>query len=647
MIHLQQQTAAGGSYQTISLTELRLSNFRLSLSYAHPAQLTFCAHAPHQSMPLASGTFLRLWDDAGTNPLTAAAYSAEQPLFEGHIAEITPGSDGQTVEYTALDPTARCARDFRVMSFPWQPPNPSSSSTPEEVAPLPARAAGATSRLVFNASVIPNDDDAGQARANEQTLGQMIATLLDDSREPLLALNGAPAAVPPAVSMPYVWNGELETLTDIPTEKVVCQDEVIRTSISRLLQYAPAWRMLWQAGERRWRFYEITAAPPLTLTLNRFSADNPHKVLSLDLNRSVEDRYGAVCFYGPPRPVNTIATTSDGSLIAQQEILDEATTRYWYQIADADRRRIAAMLELPLNVPGERAQQTTADERFTFAADTVETAFPSLQARFPAGASGDGGWYSLGGWQLDREAGIVHLGTFKIGRPLYPPPSATLPNPARYQDPLEVRFLYAYCADPFRARWPQIDGTFEGTAFTEMGLANELSIYDEMLVVGTFYNRQLTTEIRLARFRELARRIHQQKKDVVYTGGCVLEGLQYAFAGLNRRVHLAAADGNQGELATGWEALGAMLTDVEYDFSQSLTTLQFSSDQSALIGIDPAREKESLKIRAAHPVFWFTQEALYQNRQRTTTLGTSYLRQDVTARFDWGYRWRDQFGEVQ
>lgn len=631
-IRLQRQDVPGGPYAEVDLAAARLFGFRLAVSYSSASKLTFSAHAANHTVPIPQGTFLRLWPDDATNPLTGLTFTADAPLFEGHVSEATPGGDGLTVRYTALDPTAKCSRDFRVMSLPW---NAGVSGGP------PTRAVGATSRIVFNADNILADEDAAHTRSVEASLGTIVATLLADQHYPLLANNAAPSA-----GAAYVWTGELEGLAYVPQEKQVFQDETLRSAILRVLQQEPCWRLIWYPGERRWRFGDVTQSPAVTLTLNDFSDANPHKVLSLDLNRGTEDRYGAVCFYGPARIENTVASTlpaSAPSLLAQTYTPADLVPRYRYQIADPAKRRTAGVLAEPIYVNDARGTHVTADRISTWGVGAVQTWFPQIEARFPAGDSGDSGWYTFTGWWLDKLNGIVDLGTRKVERPIYPVPG----SPPYAQDPEEVRFTYGRYVDPFRARYPAIDGTFEGTAHTEAGLANELSIYDEMLVVGTFYNVQITTATRLARFAELAERIHAEKKDLVYTGGLTLDGLDYEFAFLDRRVHLAAVDADGAPLVTGWEAIGAMVTDVEFDFSQQVTTVQFSSDKASLMGVDVEREKEELKIRAAEPVFWFNATVMVEKGLRTTAWGTSYFGMDTWVKVDFGVNWVDEEGEVQ
>lgn len=594
-LQFEYRAVPGGTFTPIDLTNDRVRELRYAVSWEHPTRLTWSIHAGAHTVPIPHRAFVRLWDDAAINPLTNELFDEDAPLFEGYIEDVKPGPDGLTVNYVALDPSMRASNEMRVMSLPWQ--------APVGGAP-PQRGVGATTRIVFNADSILNDDDAAYSRANNQTVGQIIQTLLDDQTEPLRWLNAAPDAP----DVPYVVLGELAGLDFIPPEKVVFQEETLRSAIMRLLQYEPQWRMIWYPGERRWRFGDITTSPAVDLTLNDFTPANPYHVLSLNLGRSLEGRYTSVRFYGPPRIVNTIASTlhgeegvtSDSGLFGPSSYVAwDGSTRYKYQITDPTMRSIASVLEAPIQTPNARGTKTNSTGSFTWYIGTIETWYPVLQARFPEGASGDGGWHTIGGWFVDKLTGEIDVGRLQITRPIHPEPN----SPPLEEEPTEVRLIYGRYATPIEARYPTTEGVYEGTAYTDYGVESELAIYDEMLVVGWIYNIQFTTLDRIARFQELARRVHTRHKDTIYTGGVSLEGAVYDFAFLDRRVNLPAVDGDGNTLVTGWEDINAIVTDVEIDFSEGLTTVQFSSDQLSLFGMDLEQNKKELKIRAADPVW--------------------------------------------
>jgi hypothetical protein len=64
-------------------------------------------------------------------------------------------------------------------------------------------------------------------------------------------------------------------------------------------------------------------------------------------------------------------------------------------------------------------------------------------------------------------------------------------------------------------------------------------------------------------------------------------------------VNFTAVDPDGAAKTIGWEAINAVVTDVEYDFSDQTTTLTFSNDQAELIGLDTEQVKQRLKIAAA------------------------------------------------
>jgi hypothetical protein len=107
---------------------------------------------------------------------------------------------------------------------------------------------------------------------------------------------------------------------------------------------------------------------------------------------------------------------------------------------------------------------------------------------------------------------------------------------------------------------------------------------------------------RLAEFQAYADRLQQQRREINYTGGVVLDGLRYEFARLNRAIDLAAVDSDGAALVTGLEHMGALVTDVEYDYEKRITTLLFSSDQLAVAGFSPEFLKARLQIKALQQI---------------------------------------------
>jgi len=163
--------------------------------------------------------------------------------------------------------------------------------------------------------------------------------------------------------------------------------------------------------------------------------------------------------------------------------------------------------------------------------------------------------------------------------------------------PDNARLIYAYLADPLEVRKPS--SGFEGTAYTVAGMEVEMRLYDEMLSVGYENGTPITTATRTAQYEKLAQQKLDVVKDIIYTGGCTIDGLDMNFLRLQKRINFAGVDGNGSTLTTGWEAIDAILTDVEYDFDgRGLTTLTFSSDKAQYLQQSTDALKQLLKIRA-------------------------------------------------
>ncbi|MGL5096506.1 MAG: hypothetical protein ACRDD1_13010, partial [Planctomycetia bacterium] len=319
-------------------------------------------------------------------------------------------------------------------------------------------------------------------------------------------------------------------------------------------------------------------------------------------DRSVEGRYTAVRIFGPERHEAADETVSGGGLRAlwtQQQELNFRQSgpgapagavgwcgRRW-QVADPEKRRLANQLPEATLVPSYRA--------FDFLPVFVTTRFPTLFVKWS-----DTEWRPIAGVRFDYRNGVVEA-PYAIHRggaeqsPGGGPPDDPAPGGA-YEPPSDARLVFAYLAEPFSVRRPTAG--FTGTAHSAAGIAVEMQRYDEALAVGWEYGRPAATEHRLAQFGELAERLLQVHKDVVYTGGCTILGIDYEFLRLNRRVNFAAVDGDGAPRATGWVSIGAILTDVVYDYTERLTTLQFSSDHAEFTQSNPEKLKRQLKIRA-------------------------------------------------
>lgn len=582
-LHMEQLSGVGGTWSAVDLTALQAGDFKLSISYSHAARLTWSVCAPQHTAPIPRLAFLRLWDDEDDDP-DGNPFSAANPLFEGFVEDITPGESSNVVNYTAFDPTYRSAKQVTVMDAPFVagviPGTP------------PAEATGATPRLVYNAKIDADPDYAWEV-GHDGTVGQIVAGLLEYTYQPLYWLQAAPGAGDDGGDVPYVW-ADLAGMSFEPQEKLVFESENPRSAVDRLIRYEPRYRLLWEPGTRRWRFRNLVAGPTVTLTLN--DASVPHPVYNLQLTPSFEQSATAVKIYGPPSlnvaeflwvkgaGGNTLAPIDAGTVLQNYSDsggMKQAIAYREWQIIDPAQRRGGRLL------PTYYQAQVNAYE-------LVDLKSPILLASWDGGAT----WRTVWGVYLDYHSGrAVFTGTLPYiyqanssGGSLIPGSTQTI------FPPNAMRLVWAPFGPPLAVRRPETG--FEGSAYTVAGLAYELKLYDESLAVGYEYGVPVTTASRRAKFEVLAQALLDYRKDIAFPGAATLEGLDWSFCRLNRRIHIAGDDGSGGSTTTGWEAIGAVVTDVEYDFEQQLTSLTFSADWLELLGEDAAQLRERLKIRA-------------------------------------------------
>ena len=167
----------------------------------------------------------------------------------------------------------------------------------------------------------------------------------------------------------------------------------------------------------------------------------------------------------------------------------------------------------------------------------------------------------------------------------------------RFELPTAVTLHYPALTTPITVRSPTTG--YAGTVSTVGGIENEYREYNEAMAVDFRYGAPVTTGTRIARMQEYANRLHAERKDLVHSGGIQFHGLDYRWAWLGKRVHLTAKDDAAATLTTGWEAIGAWVTDVDYDFEERTTTVSLHTDQMELFGIDPENLKLRLGIRPA------------------------------------------------
>ena len=288
------------SFTEIDFETVKLSLETLQIEYSRPARLTFSVHQAQHTLPIPLFSYIRLWDDDADLP-DDSSQSSSAPLFEGFVEEAKP-AESLRITYTAYDPTARAGREVIVMSQPWDAGDVSEGD-------LPTIGTGATPRLVCNCK-IDNDDDFVFEREHDFEVGEIIELILDDQYHPLYWLGAAPGDGSDAGNGTAYVGAETSGLTFKPQEKVVFESETIRDALTQLLGWEPGVKLLWRPGDRQWRFIDITNATTDSVTLNDSTVDHP--VLSMSLDRSLDDRWTAVEFYGPESPTTTTVTDSSG-----------------------------------------------------------------------------------------------------------------------------------------------------------------------------------------------------------------------------------------------------------------------------------------------------------------------------------------------
>lgn len=546
-LRLQLQTdIPSGSLTDADITALGLANFRLRVGYSHPRELSFTAHAPEHTQPIPIGAFLKFWDDDDDDTI----------LFEGFVETVVSGGESNSVQITALDPTAYISRRYRVHSHAYSGTDPASNSTP---------------RLVCNVTV-GNDDDYMFSRVQGATVGDIIGTIAADMAGCFTACNAGETD-----------SDDLAGLDFIPQEKQVFDNVGPRQAFDQLLALQPSWKQLWYPGERVWRFGDITAATQTTFTLNHRGESNV--VLSLDLRLSLEGRATAIQIYGPRQGIVTVASTADGSLtdISDGPLLEtygggiEVWGKNKWQVTDSTKRDCLRLLP---------SLQEIQVDSYSF----IYTRALVLRGYFPANRTRPvAHWRQIPGFWYEPSTGVISVAPYaneyesnpRTGEP-------------RYNNPTIVQFIYARQDVPLKVRIPETG--FSGEAYDQFGLEVCEDRYEEMLAVST--QPIITTSTRLAAYGDFATYLHRMKSRPIYAGSVVLDGLKYDFVNLNKRINVTATDEDGDPVTTGWESMQALLTDVEYDFEELTTTLTVSSDYLDLVGIDPDELKKRLKIRA-------------------------------------------------
>lgn len=520
---------------------------RLEISYNGPARFSFRLHVAQHTRPIPFRSVISFEDDDNPGVL----------LFLGHVWEIIP-QESNIVDYVCYDSTMRARNEITIMSG-------EHSST--NVIP----------RLVFNAK-IDNDEDYAYAVANDVDVASILSTIMSNASSELANCQAGGL-------------GTYPTMDYKPQEKLVFESELLGQGIDRMLSLYPQHRIIFEPNARQWNIVKPTTSTAVTLTLNDFTASK--KVLSFGIQPNIAQRYTAVHIFGPP--VSTVETfTVSGGGLTPLWTAGEASSfetsgpgipdpvsignagKAW-QITDTAKRQGARIFP---------AETSVSDSQFNVDGTSFQTRLarePILQATWNGTE-----WWTVPGIVVDYRNGIVTT----PGAVYQKTTSPSTP----YDLPSNVRFVYAPLGNPLKVRRPT--SGFSGTAATVAGMNVEMRRYDEMLAVGYEKGVPVTTVERLAQYGKLADALLEAYQDIIYTGGCTIEGLDYEFRQLQRRINFAASNGSGGTITTGWESINAIVTDVEYDYENRLTTLTFSSDYAAFLQTSLEELRRILKIRA-------------------------------------------------
>lgn len=607
-LHVQKQLTRYPSAETwadLDLTEMCIHSFRYNASVSAPTRLSFVVESDSQTLPLNYDDFIRFWDDSAKLPDGTTDQDEDHPIFEGWIEEVTPGSGPTGVNIVAYDPTYRASRKSLVMSGPYEPDGSN----------FPVDSPASYPRAVWNCPTF-QDPDYAFSLGQDWAVGKIYQNALDNALLALKHLNAATGSAAYSTSdtgteSAGVWTGNL---TVKPEEKIVATAESPRSLLERLLsQHEPTFKLFWEPGTRLWRARKMPSLSAVTITVNDPSETVP--VIASEIRRSREGRYSAVKIYGPQGVVWSNAIWGgEGSTGNTLEPLDqysigsvgEPAQCYWkFQITDPEFNAIGKRGPEPISVPmyyfGEvLASGDITTQLLTIPEDTWE---PALIVTYPGGSR------TVAMRWIDYRAGIVAIAS---GQCLFLFDSdATAPD--RYILPTSVTLRYPNLTDPITVRSPS--SGFSGTVYSVGGIEEEYKEYSESLAVDWRYGAPVTTETRLTRMQKYADSLLEERKDLVHSGAIRLHGADYRFAWLDKRVNVAAIDEAGDPLTTGWESIGAWVTDCEIDYEDMTTSVSLHTDQMELFGLDPEMLKLQLGIRAAtdHRFFYDWHVFMYWN----------------------------------
>lgn len=596
-LHMQIQATPGGSFSELDFRSPPLMDMKYIAADKHPAILTFTACAPQHTDPLGQRNFIQFWQDDANNS-NSSPQTAANPLFEGFLWDVQPTSSNK-VTYTAYDASHMASREVAAMSGPWQGP----------VYPggYPQPGVGCVPRVVFNCFNTSDPDFVNSRNSGGSavdifgaiydfpaTIGNMLAMLLDDAILPLRYWNAAPLD-----DHAYIAS-ELNRFVAKPRDKDIVESMQLGGALRFVSSYVPDFKRVWVPGSRKWRWYDPADSPTQMLTLNITGPSTPTNpvVLKMQLHRSLDRCATAVKFYGPQQTELNIFDTSDGGLYAYDSgtVLQtyedaggehEVVAHRQWKVFDGTKQRGGHLLPQVVLMPMAWGFiDFTNPGTFQY----VPTRSPFVEVSFDNGLS----WTPILGAQFDFLNGIVDFGagnspSITFNQPPVSGSSQTIFVPNR------VRLVWASFTTPLSVRYPATG--FAGTAYDVNNVQTELALYLEELAVGVnLQGTPLTTQYREDQVLLMAQYEHSYRKNVVYTGGVVLDGLHYQFAHLNRNVCITALDKDGNSLLTGWESIYAIVTDCELDFHNRTTTLMFSSDRLEQIGVSVDQMKQRLGI---------------------------------------------------
>lgn len=609
-LRLLQRLSRWDDFTDIDLPAIGACDFRLAVSYSHAARLTWHCIEPQHTAPIPGGCFIKFWDEGANDP-HGAPFSETNPLFEGYVEVPEPSDQSIGVNYTAYDPTFRAGRMLKIFNKPW-PFGDKFADPPEP----PVRPANAVPQVYYNVR-ISNDPAWAQQVGGNGTLGQLIGGILDYTENALVWCDAAPGDGTEAGAERAYDQDDLDALTVIPQEKLDFSSESPFSAIQRCMRYDPRYRCVWEPGSRLWRFHNITTAPTKTITLNEGTAS--FVPMTLRLIPSAENCITAISIFGPPAPYTVDLRWDDpvdpygpegewpdpeaevvpyGGLVNFETFSTAGgmfLARFWryWQIYEPSQRH--GDRELPAAYAYQNA--------FNLPNATQQ---PIALLSWDRGAT----WQ---GWQadFDYQHGIIDFGIAPFYGPHFKRDGSSLIDGStqKFFPPTSLRLIWAPYGAPLEVRRPETG--YEGTAYTNLGLRYEDFQNDHALAVGKEFGQPVTTAERRAAFETYAQTILDQRKDVVWTGGAQIDGLDWDYCRLNKKVQILAQDGSGNPLTTGWETIEAYVTDVEYDLEEQTTSLTFSADKLALFGMEPALLREQLKIRPLQQMIEYQTRFLY------------------------------------